>query len=41
MMLSMKGLVLHETQAGDKGRFIDMLTEELGVVTVFVRGSKK
>lgn len=41
MLLSMKGLVLRETQAGDKGRFIDMLTEELGVVTVFVRGAKK
>lgn len=41
MLLSMKGLVLCETQAGDKGRFIDMLTEELGVVTVFVRGAKK
>lgn len=33
MLFSMKGLVLRETQAGDKGRFIDILTEELGVVT--------
>lgn len=41
MLLSMKGLVLRETPAGDKGRFIDLLTEELGVVTVFVRGAKK
>ncbi len=41
MLLSMKGLVLRETQAGEKGRFIDVLTEEMGVVTVFVRGAKK
>lgn len=41
MLLTMNGLVLRETQAGDKGRFIDILTEELGVIEVFVRGSKK
>lgn len=41
MLFSMKGLVLRETQAGDKGRFIDILTEELGMVTFFVRGAKK
>lgn len=41
MLLTTKGLVLRETQAGDKGRFIDILTEEYGVLEVFVRGAKK
>ncbi|MGN0584652.1 MAG: DNA repair protein RecO [Ruminococcus sp.] len=41
MLLTMNGLVLRETQAGDKGRFIDILTEEYGVMEVFVRGAKK
>ena len=41
MLLTMNGLVLRETPAGDKGRFIDILTEEYGVLEVFVRGAKK
>lgn len=41
MLLTAMGLVLRETQAGDKGRFIDILTEEYGVLEVFVRGAKK
>ncbi len=41
MLLTLKGIVLHETNAGDKGRFIDILTKEMGVVEVYVRGAKK
>lgn len=41
MLITVNGLVLHERQAGDKGRFIDILTKELGVAEVFVRGAKK
>ncbi len=41
MLVTMKGLVLRERQAGDKGRFLDILTREQGVIEVFVRGAKK
>ncbi len=41
MLLTVKGIVLRETNAGDKGRFIDILTEEMGVAEVYVRGAKK
>lgn len=39
MLLTLKGIVLRETDAGDKGRFIDILTEEMGVAEVYVRGT--
>ncbi|MBQ8687634.1 MAG: DNA repair protein RecO [Ruminococcus sp.] len=41
MLITMNGLVLREKQAGEKGRFLDILTQEQGVVEVFVRGAKK
>ena len=41
MLITMNGLVLRERQAGDKGRFLDIMTQEQGVVEVFVRGAKK
>lgn len=41
MLLTLKGIVLRETNAGDKGRFIDILTEEMGVAEVYVRGAVK
>lgn len=41
MLMTMNGLVLRETNAGDKGRFIHILTEQQGVIEVYVRGAKK
>ena len=41
MIVNMNGLVLHERMAGEKGRFLDILTQEQGVVEVYVRGAKK
>lgn len=36
-----QGLVLAERTAGDRGKFIDILTEKNNVTEVFVRGAKK
>ncbi len=41
MTLSMDGLVLRERPVRDKGRFIDIMTQEKGVVEVYVNGAKK
>ncbi len=35
------GLVIRETHAGDNGKFIELLTEESGIVEVYVRGVNK
>ena len=40
-MLTKRCLILQERQAGDAGRFLDILTKTEGVLEVFVRGSKK
>ena len=40
-METYKGLVLAERNAGDRGKFIDILTENNTVQEVYVRGAKK
>ncbi|MBQ8725254.1 MAG: DNA repair protein RecO [Oscillospiraceae bacterium] len=37
----MDGLVLRERPVRDKGRFIDIMTQEKGVIEVYVNGAKK
>ncbi|MDD7295278.1 MAG: DNA repair protein RecO [Oscillospiraceae bacterium] len=41
MLITKRCLILQERQAGDAGRFLDILTKTQGVMEVFVRGTKK
>lgn len=40
-MITVKGVVLKEKAVGENGKFIDILTEENGVIELTVRGARK
>lgn len=40
-MTTVKGIVIKERTAGEQDKFIDVLTEEYGVIELTVRGAKK
>lgn len=40
-MKTYRGLVLAERTVGDRGKFIDLLTEENTVIEIYIRGAKK
>lgn len=41
MLITLKGLVLRETKVSDSARYITLLTEEHGKISVLVRGAMK
>ncbi len=40
-MITVKGIVLREYAVGENGKFIDILTQENGVISLTVRGARK
>lgn len=41
MLITTKGIVIRERSSGENGKYIDILTEKLGLIEVLAKGSKK